>query len=313
MTSATNLGQLIRVPLEKVEVPESLKPDPLKVLALKDQLLSSSDRRNWLPVLVTENIPRHYTAIAHIEAIKALDLLDELWIWVAIVDERSIHQVQIGTGLEPARINLCSANEKAIADALKVLRDSFTSSFRTLDIDLAARAIAQAPGRRFWKDFQLLPKLRCGLAAKNLPFLDRVFFLCPEEVPLLEPINLNAASPAEVLEFLQDLSARPEGCKLLSLDVERVASVIAEHPDRPWWRDSKALTKLGIDLTAAAIKPWEALLVFQPLSPPSPNQVKYLLEGMSATALKAEAKARKIPVPSPATKATLVELLINTP
>jgi hypothetical protein len=228
------------------------------------------------------------------------------YIWVAVVpdDPDTEIQIQLLTGKLPLRVNICTAEYETILAALSACRQQLSAKF---DVTTASERILKAPGRRGWKNLQPLTKLQCGLSAASLKILGNVFETVPEKIEI-KPITINTASKHELLKALEGLSTLPN-TKLGSVNLEALAHSIVGDPERQYWQDLKPLTKLKNGLTSPKLVGLELILKSEPIEPPTPNTVSYLLNLMSPTDLKNEAKSRNIVLPKKVSKSELVNLL----
>ncbi|ABW33421.1 hypothetical protein [Acaryochloris marina] len=304
MLSLKDIGQLIQVPIEQVQVSDESQGSGFQIAALSS-ILQEPDLRNWIPVIVQEPEPRQYQAISNEHILLAMEAAGQEYVWVAVVpeDASAEEQVKLLTGQIPLTINICSAEYDMIFAALQHLRGKLGK----LDIALVADRIYQAAGRRGWSSLTPLTKLKCGLTKSKLQVLSEVFDAAPLPIEI-NPIILNTASEAELLEAFETAACLPQ-CKLVDVNLTKLASAIFSSKERLYWHDYKPLTKLKCGLTPSKLKGLDQILHLKPCAPPYLNNVRYLLEQMKVSDLKKEAIQREITVPKGIKKAELVDLL----
>jgi hypothetical protein len=305
MSSLRDIGQLIQVPIEQIEFDGECDMPPYQVAALSERL-RKPELRNWVPVIVQEPTPRQYQVVSNGHVLSAMKAAGHEYVWVVVVPDDSDTEIQIKllTGKLQLRVNICTADYETILAALSSCRQQLSPKF---DVAIATERILKAPGRRGWTTLQPLTKLQCGLSAASLKVLRNVFETIPEKIEI-EPIIINTASKCELLEALEDLSTLPN-TKLGSVNLEALAHSIVSDPERQYWQDLKPLTKLKNGLTSAKLTGLDLVLKLDPVEPPTPNTVSYLLNLMSPTALRNEAKIRNIILPKKISKSDLVNLL----
>jgi hypothetical protein len=305
MSSLRDIGQLIQVPIEQIEFDSECDMPPYQVAALSEKL-RKPELRNWVPVIVQEPTPRQYQVVSNGHVLSAMKAAGHEYVWVVVVPDDPDTEIQIKllTGKLQLRVNICIADYETILAALSSCRQQLSSRF---DVTIATERILKAPGRRGWKNLQPLIKLQCGLSAASLKVLGNVFEAIPEKIEI-KPIVVNTASKHELLETLEGLSTLPN-TKLGSVNLEALAHSIVDDPERQYWQDLKPLTKLKNGLTPSKITGLDIALKLEPIEPPTPNTVSYLLNLMSPTALKDEAKIRNIILPKKISKSDLVNLL----
>ena len=309
MSSFKDIGQLIQVPINQLTLVDRKDIPPFIIASLSEKLLSPNTR-NWIPVIVQEIVPRQYSVIANQHIFAAMEAAGQEKIWVAVIpeDDESTEQVKFLTRQKTATINLCTADYDMIYAALSYLRDQATNKLSKLDINLATQRIFNAPGRFAWSSLQPLTKLKCGISKQKLNMFAGVFNVQPEPIEI-KPVVLNVATYDELLGALQTAAVLPD-TKLANVNLELLVQSIVESVERQYWYDLKPLTKLKHKLTPAKLKGLDQLLHLEPTPPPNPNNIRYLLEKMSVSALKKDAKSRGIVVPTSAKKADIVKLLL---
>jgi hypothetical protein len=305
MSSLRDIGQLIQVPIEQIEFDGEYDMPPYQVAALSERL-RKPELRNWVPVIVQEPTPRQYQVVSNGHILSAMKAAGHEYVWVVVVPDDSDTEIQIKllTGKLQLRVNICTADYETILAALSSCRQQLSLKF---DVAVATERILKAPGRRGWKNLQPLTKLQCGLSATSLKVLGNVFETIPEKIEI-KPIIINTASKHELLEALESLSTLAN-TKLDSVNLEALADSIVGDSERQYWQDLKPLTKLKNGLTSAKLVGLESVLKLKPVEPPTPNTVNYLLNLMSLTDLKKEAKSRNIVLPKKVSKSELVILL----
>jgi hypothetical protein len=227
-------------------------------------------------------------------------------IWVAIVPDtpEAETQIQLYASKLKLKVNICKADRETILATLLHCRKQLGVTF---DIAIATERISKASGRLGWKNLQPVAKLQCGLSAAKIKVLEEFFEAIPEKIEI-KPAILNFASENEILEALEAASTLPE-TKLSGVDIKTLAHSITNSPERQYWQDLKPLTKLKNGLTTARLAGLDPILRVKPAEPPTPNTVIYLLNLMSLTELKKEAKLRNISLPKKVSKSELVSLL----
>ncbi len=308
MTNLSDIGQLIQVSIEQVERPKDYEMPSFKVAALSEKL-RQPNLRNWIPILVQEPTPRQYRVIGNSHIFGAMAAAGQEYIWVAVVPNNSDveEHIKLLSGQLPLKINICTADYEVILEGLLCLREKSGQAFAKLDVTLAAERISKASGRLAWKNFQPLTQLKCGFAPSKLKELKEIFEAIPQPIEI-HPTILNIAIEDELLAALENATCLPE-TNLASVNLRQLAHTITAQPDRIYWKDLKPLTKIKNGLSPAKLKGLDKVLYLRPSLPPVPNTVRYLLELMSISELKQQAKQRDIDLPKGIKKIELLDLL----
>jgi hypothetical protein len=308
MVNLSDIGQLIQVPVEQVEKPHEFSMPAFQIAALSEKI-NQPNFRNWVPVLVQEPKPRQYKIVSNPHIFAAMELAGQEYVWVAVVpDTFEVEEhIKILSGQLSIKINICTADYEVILEGLLYLRQKSGQAFSKLDVTFASELISKASGRIAWKDFQPLVQLKCGFTKSNLKNLQEIFDVIPQPFEI-HPIILNKVSEIELCSAFEKAACLPD-TNLSNVNLHQLAHVIANEPDRKYWKDLKPLTKIKNGLSTAKLKGLNQIFLLEPELPPVPNTVRYLLELKQLAELKQEAKRRNISVLKGIKKPQLVELL----
>lgn len=267
MPSLKDIGQLIQVPIDQVELVEEPQMPPYQITALSDKL-QVPDLRNWVPVIVQEPTPRHYRVISNGHIWAAMKAAGQNYIWVAVISDEpeAVEQVKLLSGQLPLKINICTANYDMLLEGLHYLRQIPSYKLDKLDHTLIAQRIVQASGRLAWASLQPLLQLKCNLKSSHLKALESVFEAMPQPIEI-HPVVLNTASADELVTALRMAVFLPE-INLAEIDLIKLAHSITHEPMRKYWQDLQPLTKLGCGITAGKLKGLDQILKVEPAPPP---------------------------------------------
>lgn len=290
MSSLKSIGQLIRVPIEQVELTEGYEVPAYQVGVLAEKL-QHADVRNWVPVIVQEPTLRRFQVVGNGHILDAMKAAGQEYVWVAVIpeDPQIEEQVNFLTGKSPLRINLCTASYEIILEGLRHLRDTPANKLETLNITLVAERILKESGRFTWTSLQPLSKLGFkSITSAKLKVFAEIFEAKPEPIEI-EPVVLNTASEHELLEVLQAATTLPE-VNLGTTDIKQLAKAIAADSSRKYWGDLKALTKIKPGLKPQQLQGLDTIFIlepaeFQPVSLNTASEIQLLEALQAATAL----------------------------
>lgn len=309
MSSLKSIGQLIRVPIEQVELTKEYDIPAYYVGVLAEKL-KDAEVRNWVPVIVQEQALREFQVVENGHILDAMRAAGQEYVWVVVVpdDSQVEDQVSLLLGKSLLKVNLCTASYEMILAGLSHLVDNPAHKLNSLPITLVAERILQDSSRFAWTSLQPLTKLGFkSITTAKLKVFAEVFEAKPEPIEI-RPVILNAASTSELLEALYVATTLPE-VKLGNTDLKQLATAIAADPNRQYWTDLTPLTKLKAGITKARLAGLDQVFRLEPAPTPEPNTVPYLLDLMTKKALESEAKKRGLTVPKGAKKPELIELL----
>lgn len=264
MSSLKDIGQLIRVSIDQVELAEEYAMPSYQVAALSEKL-QTPDLRNWVPVIVQEPNLRQYRVVSNGHILDAMRAAGQDYVWVAVIpeDAQVIEQVNFLTGQLPLKVNICTASYEILLDALKYLRQIPGNKLDKLNVTLLAERIYKDPVRFAWASLQPLTKLGLKeITTTKLKAFEEVFEARPESVQI-QPVLLNTASEIDLLKALQAAIALPT-TKIEKVDLEKLARSIASEPSRKYWRDLNSLTKIKPGLTKAQLAGLDEVFSFEP-------------------------------------------------
>lgn len=312
MSSLKSIGQLIRVPIEQVELTEEYDIPAYYVGVLAEKL-KDAEVRNWVPVIVQEQALREFRVVENGHILDAMRAAGQEYVWVVVIpdDPHIEEQVSLLMGKSSLKVNLCTASYEAILSGLNHLIANPAHKLNSLPITLVTERILQDSSRFAWTSLQPLTKLGLkSITTAKLKVFAEVFEAKPEPIEI-RPVILNTASASELLAALYAATTLPE-VKLGNVDLQQLAKVIAADPNRQYWTDLTPLTKLKAGITKAKLAGLDQVFQLNPAPAPEPNTVPYLLNLMTQKELKSEAKRRDIAVPKNANKTDLVELLSSS-
>ncbi|MBL1179296.1 hypothetical protein [Pantanalinema sp. GBBB05] len=264
MSSLKDIGQLIRVPIDQVELTNEYAMPSYQVAALSEKL-QEPGLRNWVPVIVQEPTLRQYRVVSNGHILDAMKAAGQDYVWVAVVpdDAQVEEQVNLITGQLPLRINVCTANYEMILEALRHLRETPGSKLEKLNITLVAERIFKDPVRCAWASLQPLTRLGFKeVTSAKLKAFEEVFEAKPQPIEI-RPVALNTASEGELLEILQAATTLPE-VNLAKVDLGKLAHSISVESSRKYWRDLSPLTKIKPGLTKSQLAGLDMVFTLEP-------------------------------------------------
>lgn len=267
MSSLKDIGQLIQVPIDQVELIEEPQTPSYQIAALSEKF-QSPNIRNWVPVIVQEPTPRQYRIVSNGHIWTAMKAAGQKYIWVAVISDepQAEEQVKLLTGQIPLKINICTADYDMLLEGLHYLRQVPNYKLDKLDHTLLAQRIVQTPSRLVWNSLQPLIQLKCNLKSAHIKAIETVFEAVPQPIEI-HPIILNTASKDELIIALEAASFLPE-VNLEKIDLPKLAHSIVAQSDRKYWKDLQPLTTLGCKVTAAKLKGLDQVFKLEPSLPP---------------------------------------------
>lgn len=251
-----NIGQLMHLPLERIDTEASIYESEFIVNAAADSILST-DGRNWIPIVVKETSDYQYQVVANhfIYAVAQQANLERVWCIVIAPDEKLIEQAKVLAREETPRLNLATASGEAILSALRYLESQPGSPLKGVNIIVAANRIEEAD-RSQWSDLNPITKLKCGIAkGKKLDALGKVFFITapPPPPPAPELVSIKNASKDQIFERLNYLATYKIG-GFEALDINQLTELLSTT-NKSKWKSFTPLTKLDcrVDTTKTKV------------------------------------------------------------
>lgn len=253
MNDFDNIGDLMHLPLEKVNLVNDYFVHQF-MIKMGAETIINSHRRNWVPVIVQETSMYEYQVVAnHLVYLAAKQAeLERVWCLVISPEAENINQAKLLAGEALPKVNLCTADEEVILNALDYLSSQEGSPLKGVKVGNAAAKIANA-NRETWRTFNPITKLRCGIVSdKKIKALKKVFYLqAPPPPPLPEPVSLKTATEEEVYERLSYLKKYQIG-GFEKVNIERATTSILSA-DKTNWRNLSPIAKLRCGIGDAKI------------------------------------------------------------
>lgn len=184
MTQSSDIGLLMYLHLEDIE-PGEVTDAPEFLIKASAGLLSKTDGRNWIPLVVKETARDQYEVIGNsfIYAVAEEAGLEKVWCIIADDSQDTAEITQILAGERLPKLNLSEASRDEIKSALQFLVEKPGSSFKGIKLAVATERIDEAP-RKYWKSLEPITKLKCGITkGKKLDALKEIFYVTPEPLP----------------------------------------------------------------------------------------------------------------------------------
>ena len=156
------LGKILCLPLFQVSGNQEIHPALVKNLAKQIQ----KKERNYLPVIVKLLGEDNYEAIYNIQILEAARKAEVDFVWCIVVDDEILDQIKVESG-EIIRIPVLTASEQDIKEVLEYIKEQ-KSGVRTMNPEIAARAIVKQRDKTNIKSLNFLTKERCGIGKATL-------------------------------------------------------------------------------------------------------------------------------------------------
>jgi hypothetical protein len=250
-----NIGQLMHLPLESIDVEESVYESEFIVNAAAESILAT-DGRNWIPIIVKETGDYQYQVVANhfIYAVAQQANLERVWSIIIASEESLIEQAKILAREATPKLNLATATGDDILSALRYLEAQPGSPLKGVDVVVAANRIEEAD-RSKWSDFNPVTKLKCGITkGKKLDALGKVFFITAPPPPPAPPelVSLKKASKEEIAERLTYLSTYSIG-GFDKLNTDELTELLFTT-NKSKWKSLTPITKMDCGVDAAKAK-----------------------------------------------------------
>ncbi len=195
----SDVGNLLCLPFEEIEPGEPTEAHDFLVEEAARML--SQVQRNWVPLVVKE-IGRHqYQVIGNtfIYAAIAEAGLDEAWCILADDSVETAESAAVLAQDTVPRINLSQASRQQIKNALDYVINQPGTLLKGVKVASATHRIESAP-RKYWKTLTPITKLKCGITARKIKDLEKVFYVVPEPLPdvITDPTLLNTFTAADL-------------------------------------------------------------------------------------------------------------------
>jgi hypothetical protein len=181
MSNISDIGNLMHLYLDDINPGEGTDA-PSFLITAAAKLLSQSEQRNWVPIIVKETGIDQYQVIGNtfIYAVAEFAGLEKVWCIIADDSEETKNLTQILSGEKIPKINLSTASHDEIKDALEYLIEKPGTVLKGVKLSTATTRIDEAP-RQYWQSLNPITKLKCGITKGNkLTALAEVFYLTPE-------------------------------------------------------------------------------------------------------------------------------------
>ena len=203
--SLSIVGNLMCLPFDNIEPGDPT--DAHEYLIKSTANLLGSDR-NWVPLIVEEVDVEQYKVVGNsfVYAVAAEAEAKEIWCIILDPSPEAIALTKALAGELTPKTNLSTANRDEIAAALDYLKSQPNTPLKGVNLASAIAGVDEAPGRQYWENLKLIPKLKCGITGgKKLKALEKVFYLEPEPIPevITDPEFLDLFSMNELKKWLK--------------------------------------------------------------------------------------------------------------
>jgi hypothetical protein len=255
MGSFDNIGQLVHLPLKSIQSEQKTSESEF-LLSVASQGIKDADGRNWVPVIVKEVGDYQYQVVSNYFGYSVARYADMERVWCIVIDpsENHIEQARLLMREVKPKVNLSSASQELITEALRYIVAEFPVVFKGFDIAIAADKIATAK-RSMWEDLNPILKLKCGITKgkKQDAFAD-IFFVLPASPlpPAPELVSIKDANRDKIFDRLNYLKiCEISGFETLNIDdlADALFSV-----NKSKWKSLNPLTKLDLGITTAMVK-----------------------------------------------------------
>ncbi len=156
------LGKILCLPLFQIAGNQEIHPALVKNLAKQIQ----KNERNYLPVIVKLLGEDSYEAIYNIQILEAARKAEVDFVWCIVVDDEILDQIKVESG-EIIRLSVLTASEQDIKEVLEYIKEQ-KYGVRTMNPEIAARAIVKQRDKTNLKSLNFLTKERCGIGKATL-------------------------------------------------------------------------------------------------------------------------------------------------
>ena len=184
MKTSNSIGNLMYLYLDEIQPGDGTKATDFLIRATANTLKEKGGR-NWIPIIVKEIGEDSYQVIGNsfIYAVARQARLERVWCVIADESDDTSVLTKILASEALPRINLSTAPREDIEAALQHLVDQPKNPIRGIKLDVAVSNIDQAP-RQYWKNFEPIIGLKCGITKAKLDALKSVFYLTPQTPPV---------------------------------------------------------------------------------------------------------------------------------
>lgn len=249
-----DVGKMMYLPISDIQSDYNLEiPNFIKEGAI--DLLHELGGRNWVPIIVKQTQKYKYEVIHH-EFVYQILLdggFERAWCVITDDSEDTLRSIKVFSEQEIPKICLNSASEALILECLTYLAQQPATPLSKVDVNSAASIIASAD-RRYWNDFSIISKLKCGITrGKKLDVLSTVFKFNPL-IPPPPPSSVSLKSAnQESIEVRLKYLAQESIAGFESLDLERIKKIMTDSK-KDQWKSLNPLMKLDSQLKTKQIK-----------------------------------------------------------
>ena len=304
-------SELLRIPIKYIITENNSGVDVVKALELSQFYLTDKDNLNSIPITVVPETGGTYRLIKGQEIYHALLNAGKEWVLALNITDNgnSSESWKYELGLERKKINVCTLDATEFQTIFEYLQAN-VKKLSTINVDKLATLFANDTLRRYWSDLDILIEAKCGITKAKLPLLNAYLLASPDlsDLEPLSSIDINRASEDNIVNQIQRLKIEPKAGKLRKIDSVATARMIVADENRIYWASSKHLVKAKVGITTALWPMLEIGFFFKPDPAPEPNTSKFLLNQLTISKLRNEAKTRNFD-PTGLRKGDLVELL----
>ncbi len=201
MSNLSDVGNLMHLYLDEIDPGEGTDTPEFLITATAKKL-NQLGSRNWIPVIVEEINEDQYQVIGNsfIYAVAQEAGLEKVWCIIADSSQETTEIVQVLSGETQPKINLSTATRDEIKSALQYLIKKQNSVLKSVKLLVATDSLDEAP-RQYWKNFEPITKLKCGITkGKKINALKEIFYLEPQPIPegIKDSKILNTLTVAEL-------------------------------------------------------------------------------------------------------------------
>lgn len=189
MSDFSNVGGLKHLYLDDIDLNNKVNESEFLINSAAKVLVKNGGR-NWVPVIVKEIDQDRYEVVSNgfIYSVAEAAGLEKIWSIVIEPTPEAEETSQVLAKEIVPKINLTQASRDEIKATLQYLINQPGSPLKTIDLLVATSKLEQAD-RQYWKNFDPITKLKCGITkGKKLDVLKTAFYLTPLPPPPLSPL-----------------------------------------------------------------------------------------------------------------------------
>lgn len=186
MSRLGSVGNLMHIWMDQIIECDHPTSESDFLISASAKVLLENEERNWLPVIVSKIANDEYKVIGNsfVYAVAESAGIDRIWCIIADDQEQTAYISKVLAREILPKINLSQATYSEIESAIDYLTKIPGSLLKSIKKPVAVNRITDDPLRPYWKSFEPISKLKCGITkGAKLKFLQEAFYLDPLPFP----------------------------------------------------------------------------------------------------------------------------------